>query len=188
MANAQDWQIRSRAHSCTGTAVPFENGDEVYSRLRQTDEGYIREDYLREGWNRVKAEPTLSSWKSIYRKPPPPAEEAVKKESAESLLRKLIEAEDDSQQNTIFILAVMLERKRILIEREVQRQPDGETMRLYEYKGTGETFLIQDPGLKLAELETVQDEVVQMLGGAKRGGGSNPPQEPPGDDGRVSVS
>ena len=97
--------------------------------------------------------------------PPPPPEEALKKETAESLLRQLIEKEDPAHANTIYILAVMLERRRILVERDVQIREDGSKLRVYEHKKTGEMFLILDPELKLAELELVQEEVVIMLGG-----------------------
>jgi hypothetical protein len=169
MANAQDWHLRSRAHACIKSEEGFEDGETVFSRLRRTEDGYVREDFGAAVWKEVENEPAVSTWNSIYRPPPPPKEEAVKRESAESLLRKLIEKEDDSNQNTIFILAVMLERKRILVERDVQQQPDGELLRVYECKETNETFLVQDPGLKLAELESVQEEVVLMLGGTPPG-------------------
>ena len=68
----------------------------------------------------------------------------------------------------VFILTVMLERKRILAEKDVQIRDDGVKVRIYEHKKTGETFLVSDPGLKLAELEQVQEEVVALLGGGKK--------------------
>ena len=177
MASAQDWQIRSRGHACLKKEVTFEDGQAVYSRLCHTEEGYVREDYSADGWESVESEPAVSIWNSVYRKPLPPKEEAVKKENAESLLRKLIEQEDEKNLNTIFILAVMLERKRLLVERDVQQQPDGEMIRVYEYKATGETFLVEDPGLKLAELTQVQEEVVLMLGGTPPGHEKKPEAE-----------
>jgi len=182
MANAQDWQLRSRGHTCITSEENFEDGETVYSRLCHTEEGYAREDFSKDSWQAVKDDPAVSTWKSVYRKPPPPKEEAVKKESAESLLRKLIEQEDDKNLNTIFILAVMLERKRLLIERDVQQQPDGELIRVYEYKETSETFLDQDPGLKLGELEAVQEEVVLMLGGTPPGHKKPEPEPEPSEE------
>lgn len=177
MAGAQDWQIRSRAHQCLKTEKPFEKDQTVYSRLRRTEEGYVREDFCKDGWEQVQEEPMVSSWKSEYEPPPPPKPEAVQKESAESLLRKLIEQEDERNLNTIYILAVMLERKRILVERDVQKQENGVILRVYEYRKGGETFLIRDPQLKLAELEAVQEEVVTMLGGSPRKAAPTEPSE-----------
>jgi hypothetical protein len=59
----------------------------------------------------------------------------------------------------------MLERKKILIERDVQKTATGQKLRIYERKKTGETFLITDPDLQLDALETVQEQVVLLLGG-----------------------
>ena len=92
----------------------------------------------------------------------------MKKETAESLLRELIETDRMEQANTIYILAVMLERKRILVERDVQEREDGTLIRVYEHKKTNEVFMIPDPRLKLAELEAVQAEVIAMLDGTAR--------------------
>ena len=108
-----------------------------------------------------------SQWQGIFHPPPPPPEEALKKETAESLLRRLIQDNDASKMNVMYILAVMLERKRILAEKDVQKHDNGAKVIVYEHKKTGETFLVPDPGLKLDQLEHVQKEVVEMLGGGK---------------------
>lgn len=76
--------------------------------------------------------------------------------------------EDNTKINAIYILAVMLERKRILVERDVQTKDDGGTIRVYEHRQSGETFLIPEPHLHLDELEHVQEEVVILLGGKPR--------------------
>ena len=92
-----------------------------------------------------------------------------------------MEGEDPAKLNTIYILAVMLERKRILAEQDVQIREDGAKVRVYEHRKTGETFIITDPGLKLTELTSVQAEVVAMLGGGANGAatGEPPPNQPP---------
>jgi uncharacterized protein (DUF2384 family) len=96
----------------------------------------------------------------------------LKKETAESLLRQFMETDDPSRRNAIFILAVMLERRRVLAERDVQAREDGVKVRVYEHRKTGETFLVPDPGLKLAELAHVQREVMDLLGIGKNGDAS----------------
>ena len=76
-----------------------------------------------------------------------------------------METDDPSKRNVIFILAVMLERRRILVEKEVQ-MPEGTGMkiRVYEHKQTGESFVVPDPQLRLKEIESVQMEVMELLG------------------------
>ena len=124
----------------------------------------MRGDYCRKCWEEIgKTGPCFSSWQGIYKSPPLPAEEPLKKETAESLLRRLIQEDDKSRKNVIYILAVMLERKRILAERDARFQ-EGIMVRVYEHKKTGETFVITDPGLKLDQLGEVEKEVAEMLG------------------------
>lgn len=163
-AREENWQIKRRADVCAGTGTSFVDGEEIVTRLVFQDGEYIREDYSASYWNSQQIEPGLSTWHSIFHLPPPP-EEPVKKESAESLLRKLVAKEDADDVNAIYILAVMLERKKILIEKDVQDREDGTKVRVYEHKKSGDTFLIIDPALKLAEIEKVQEEVVGLLGG-----------------------
>ena len=97
-------------------------------------------------------------------------QKALKKETAESLLRKLMEDDDPSQNNVRYILAVMLERKKILAEKDVTTSEAGEITRFYEHRKTGEMFVIPDPRLQLDGLEQTQIQVLQMLGGKVPGG------------------
>jgi hypothetical protein len=163
---AQDWDIKARGEMCQECKTAFQDKQQYFSALVFGSEGYARQDFCAQCWMGGKkdvAEP-YSQWQGVFRPPPPPPEEALKKETAESLLRKLLEQDDASKRNVIYILAVMLERKRILAEKDVQKHDDGSKVIVYEHKKTGETFIIPDPGLHLDQLEHVQIEVVQMLG------------------------
>lgn len=166
MANPKEegWQIKRRGDVCTGTGLPFGDGEEIMTRLLFQDGEYLREDYSLACWDEQNPDHGVSAWKSVYHAPPPP-EEAVKKESAEGLLRKMVAKEDADDINAIYILAVMLERKKILVEKEVKIRDDQTKIRVYEHKKTGDTFLVFDPELKLAEIEQVQEQVVGLLGG-----------------------
>ena len=107
----------------------------------------------------------VSVWSAAWNAPAPKAPEPLKKETAESLLRELMETDDPAKRNVIFILAVMLERRRILVEKEVQMPAGtGTKIRVYEHKQTGESFVVPDPQLRLREIETVQREVMELLG------------------------
>lgn len=161
---AQDWEIKARGHACAGTGEPFVDGQSLVSCLLHTPEGYERRDYSESGWASAPRDQIVSFWKTRYEAPPPPAPEALKKETAESLLRHFMAKEDYSRVNAIYILAVMLERKRVLAEKDVQFREDGTKIRIYEHKKTGEVFTIPDPQLKLNELDSVQREVEELLG------------------------
>lgn len=182
--NIENWHVRKCAKACDGCQVEFQHKQPLYSSLFFENGEYQRKDFCAACW---KSEDSgLSSWKTLFLVPPPPAEEAVKKENAESLLRKLMAKENEEDLNAIFILTVMLERKKILVERNTQRGEDGRKLRVYEHKKTGETILVIDPELKLDELEHVQEAVVVLLGGKSRNPEPGQAGNPPAPDAEAS--
>lgn len=169
--NEQEWQVRSPAHACGRCSAAFKDGDAFFSRLCfEPEAGYTRHDYCTVCSLEAFSDGAVSAWKTVFHSTPPP-EEPLKKETAESMLRQLMETDDPSKLNAVFVLAVMLERRRIFVERDVQMLDDGTKRRIYEHRGTSETFVITDPQLKLRDLERVQEEVVLLLGG-------RPPERP----------
>lgn len=167
---ATDWDIRPRKECCDGCNELFADRQVYHSTLVFGSDGYVRQDYCEACRQNLEREvPLQGRWQGVFRLPAPPPEEPLKKETAESLLRRLMEAENEQYGNVIFILAVMLERKRMLIERGVRDREDGSILRLYEHRRTGETFVIPDPGLSLDELDEVQHEVLNLLGGHNHG-------------------
>ena len=159
----QEWNIQARALQCAVSGRPFEKGERVYSALYWREGQYARVDLNAEAWNarNENIEP-LSMWQTDFVPPPPPEEEALKKDDAESLLRRLVATNEPGMKNARYILALMLERKKVLRQIERQRQ-EGVSVLVYEHVPSGEIWLIEDPGLKLGELESVQEEVAHLL-------------------------
>ena len=104
----------------------------------------------------------ISHWQGIYEVPPAQPVEAIQKETAETVLRKLVEQNDPRYAPAAYILAVMLERKRLLKVKE-QITRDGQRIFIYEQPKTGDIFAIADPNLHLSQLEQVQHDVAQLL-------------------------
>ncbi|MBI2441669.1 MAG: hypothetical protein HYV35_09895 [Lentisphaerae bacterium] len=160
----QDWDIKPRAALCGKCQTPFADGQEYISRLTFGTAGYERLDCCAACWTALTdTVQALSVWHGVFEMPPPPPPEPIKKETAESLLRALLEKNDPARGNVVFILAVMLERRRLLAEREVQRQDGGKIVRVYEHRRTGDTFIITDPQLRLDQIAQVQAEVMALL-------------------------
>ncbi len=176
MAITENWNIRSRAHACAHTGNPFTQGESFYTALFDDPAtgDLIRRDFSLAAWDdaRALAEP-FSFWKSTYEPPVNDAKpEVVEKENAESLLRRLIEENSPGSENTRYILAVMLERKKIL-KHTATRDSDDASFLIYEHPKSGEIYIIRDPELKLDQVEAVQREVSLLLTL-----GARPPQEP----------
>lgn len=160
----QEWNIQSRATQCAATGRPFEKDDRVFSALYWREGQYQRVDLCADAWKarNENIEP-LSAWQTDFVPTPPSAPEALRKDDAESLLRRLMTENAPGSRNARYILALMLERKKVLRQVERQKQ-EGTSVLVYEHIPTSEVWLIEDPGLKLGELTAVQDEVAHLLG------------------------
>ena len=179
---SQEWNIRSRGHVCTLCGRPLVDRGPVVSSLRETESGYDRFDCHPECWKTAPRDwEPFSSWEGVYHAPPPPdaRKEPLKKETAGDLLRELIALDDPAMKNVVYVLAVMLERSRILVERDSRELEDHTIRRVYEDRKTGDTFVILDPRLRLDALGEVQGQVVALLSGEKTFGEVAQTEEPP---------
>lgn len=163
--NDQEWKVRAPDGACSVCGREYADGEEFVSQLMfVAGEGYARRDRC-VGCPPAEAAGAISTWRTQYRAPAPPAEAPVKRETAESLLRQLVETSRPEDVNLAYVLAVMLERQRLLVERDVQTMEDGALRRVYEHRKTGELWIVADPQIRLADLERIQTEVVARLGG-----------------------
>ncbi|MEI7864044.1 MAG: hypothetical protein WCI38_01635 [Chthoniobacterales bacterium] len=157
----QDWEIRKRSEACTLTQRPFREGEFFHTAIFREGDGFRREDISEEAWNSQPSGPLpFSFWRSKFEMPPPPPPEPLAQQDAEGILRKLIEENLDVTRNARYILALMLERKRLLKPME-SSDPD---VLVYERAQSGETFLIPNPRLSLSQVPEVQREVSALLG------------------------
>lgn len=161
---ANDWPIKHRADSCAVTERPFAEGEQFYTLLFREGNGFRREDLSEEAWAaRNENIRPFSFWKSRYEPPTAAPPEPLAKENAEELLRRLLA--ENSQPNACFVLAVMLERKRMLKQVKTEETDVG-TVLIYEHAKNGDVFIVPNVQLRLDELESIQNEVVGLLEGA----------------------
>lgn len=165
---AQEWNIRPRGHVCSICAQPFADKSPCVSVLRETENAYERLDCHLNCWQALARDwEPFSLWEGEYEAPAQAQNknEPVKKETAEGLLRRLITLEDPAMQNAVYVLAVMLERGKQLVERDAKPHESGGILRVYEHKKSGDTFVVLDPRLRLDQLGQVQQQVVALLSG-----------------------
>jgi hypothetical protein len=162
-----EWNIQGRAHACQTCGHPFADRQPYHTLLFDDRSDYRRLDVCPACWETGHrqddrdAKGFISHWQGVYEAPPPPTD-PIHKDTAESLLRKLIERNDPRYAPAGFILAVMLERKRVLKVKE-QFQREGQRLFVYEQPKTGDLFTIADPNLRLDQLDAVQRDVAALL-------------------------
>ena len=166
---SQEWNIRSRGHSCSVCSKPLIDRAPVVSALKETAGGYERFDCHPECWKTAPRDwKPFSQWDGVYLAPvKEEKKEALKKEDAGELLRRLAILDDPAMKNVVYVLAVMLERSKIFVERDAKPQDDGTVRRVYEDRRNGDTFVILDPRIRLENLAEVQNQVIELLSGAK---------------------
>ncbi len=164
---SQEWNIRSRGNACCICGQMFEDKQPCVSVLRELPDVFERRDYHTLCWrDETRDWQAYSVWDGEYAAPPAIVkDEPVKKEAAETLLRRLILLEDPAMRNVVYVLAVMLERGKQLVERDAQPHESGGILRVYEHKKTGDAFTVLDPRLRMDEIGTVQQQVVSLLSG-----------------------
>jgi hypothetical protein len=162
-----EWNIQSRAHACQACAKPFADQQPYRTLLLDLKHEIQRRDLCEPCWKQEQGEGAadrkgfISHWQGVY-ETPPARPEPIQKENAESLLRKIMESNDAKHAAASYILAVMLERKRLLKVKE-QFTRDGQRIFVYEQPKTGDLFSIPDPNLQLNQLEAVQRDVAALL-------------------------
>lgn len=167
MGQMNDWNIQTRGNACEACGKPFADKQPYHTLLFEQGSGFRRRDVCEPCWQKESEtavrgrEGFVSHWRGVYQAPPPP-NEPIHKQTAESLLRKLIGLNDPAYIPAGYILAVMLERKRLLKVKE-QIVRDGRRVFIYEHPGSGDLFTIVDPELKLDQLEQVQRDVARLL-------------------------
>lgn len=158
-----EWPIKHRADACARTQRQFQPGEQFYTLLFREGDGFRREDLSEEAWTqRNENIRPFSFWKARYEPPPAAPPEALAKESAEELLRRLLAENDSTNANAAYVLAVMLERKRVLKQIKTDQSGDRPVL-IYEHGKTGDVFIVPDVRLRLDELAHVQAEVSQLL-------------------------
>ncbi len=162
-----DWHIQSRAHACQSCSHGFHDRELYHTLLFAQKSELLRLDICGKCRDTRYADARdrkgfISHWQANYEPPPAVAPEAIQKDTAESLLRKLVEQGDSRYLAASYILAVMLERKRILRVKEQIRQGSSRIF-IYEQPKTGDIFTIPDPDLQLDQLEAVQRQVADLL-------------------------
>jgi len=163
-----EWNIQSRAHACQACGKSFSDKQPYHTLLLDLKHEIQRRDVCEPCWKAEHGEAAsdrkgfISHWQGTYEAPPSAPPEAIQRENAETLLRKIVQSNEPKYAAASYILAVTLERKRLLKIKE-QFKRDGQRIFVYEQPRTGDIFTIPDPDLQLNQLEQVQRDVAALL-------------------------
>lgn len=165
-----DWQIQKRSKTCNSCEQEFREGNLYHCTLRFEDGIPIRHDICSFCWNGPLSSDAersgyVSYWKgSVKPRLVEKKEDPIQQSVAENLLRKYLHSSEQSHKNFCYVLALILERKKELVQRELRNDKEsGRKLMVYEHPRTGETIIIEDPQLNLSEISDVQKQVCGVL-------------------------
>jgi len=113
--------------------------------------------------------------------------EPIERDIVQRLLDRFIDSEEPAHVRVCFILALLQERKKILLVRGRGRDPDSGPYTIYEHRERGDTLIIRDPELTLSEAEAVEAEIKALMEQEKTAAEGSGENENPGED-REEVS
>ena len=162
-----EWSIQSRGRVCAITGKAFADKEPCHTVLLQQERGYERLDLCQAAWASEGASLSaranlVSHWRGEYHAPVAGPPEAIGRDDAEGLLRRIQELRDESYAAAAFVLAAMLERKRVLKVRSEVREGNRRVF-VYEHHRSGDILAVADPNLKLDQLISVQRQVADLL-------------------------
>jgi hypothetical protein len=158
-----EWSIQHRSENCAVTGRAFTSGENFYTLLFRDKAGFRRQDLSEEAWQqRNENLQPFSFWRAHFEPPPAAPPEPLPKETAEELFRRLVAAGDNANANAGYVLAAMLERKKILKQIQTENRDRGRVL-IYEHVRSGDVFVVPDPQLHLDQLGAVQAEVAHLL-------------------------
>lgn len=158
--------IPRRHNKCLNCSKKIEGGNEYHSVLfEQGEEEFAREDFCPECWVKVneteKMKQACTHWKSTV--PIKPSEDESSKnriEKALELLKAGIEGEDHEKN---LILAMFLQRKKIIILRQELTREDGSQYLLYEVNGTEEMIPVPKVSITNINVAQIQNEILKSF-------------------------
>ncbi len=167
MSLERQWKLAARKHACSHTEEAFTEGQPFYTAIfwDQGEGEFRREDYCESAWEELSdGFQPFSFWRSLYEPPSsdPKKQDAVDKEDAEAALKRMIAENDPATEKTRYLLALMLERKKILLQIDAQDK-DGQRLVIYKRRKTEEIFIVPDSGIELAEVAGIQAEVLALM-------------------------
>jgi hypothetical protein len=172
-----EYEIGGRARVCAATGEPFDEGSMVVSAIYLEGDAFVRRDYAADRF--PGPEEAFSVWKSQI---PIKAEEEQFKldfDLAGGFLEKLVAEADPQREGLVYVLTLLLSRKRRVKILKTAALPEGEQLLTVRIRGAEEDQEVQvrAPRLDAETVAALQQELAELFGFAE----PEPEPEPDAD-------
>ena len=157
-----DWNIRETSLRCAACGREFQEGQEIYSILLETQTAFERRDHCAGCWAGVAQGAVFSQWRTLMPRRETPVNKRVNAQIVLDFFHKLEGEPERRKQCFRYVLGLMLTRKKIMKFGGVNRGDGGEEIVLTDAR-TGVEYRVYDPNLSPEEITNLTDEVGQLL-------------------------
>lgn len=165
-----EWKIKKRLPHCSACQKEFEDKQEYFSALYEDESvDYLRFDYCTECWPDKGQPGYFSFWKGMFSNDPQKKNNYFNIETVYEIFEPLYENTYEPMQvperrdKLIYILALMLMRKRILTLRST-KEKDGRSVLILNKSREEKSFEVPVPQITEAEISLLRDDISTLLG------------------------
>lgn len=158
-----DWQVGKNSRVCSASGREIDVGEEHYSALIESPEGFIRQDFSVDAWGDVDKSGFFSFWKTrAHEKDEKKKRLVIDTEAFYTFFCSLMETEEEDKILFRYLVSLILTRKRILRLDDIQKTPDGDVLVLYDRR-TETTVRVDCPEVTQDELAEAQETLNQIF-------------------------
>lgn len=156
-----DWEIQKPLGQCAGTNEEFEIGQDYFSALIETEEGFERKDFCVEYWNEHKPE-VYCFWKTKMADPGEKKKVFIDNEMLMAFFDRLAEETGQEKINFRFVLTLILMQKRKLkyLSDAVR---NGEEIWHMKVAGQNRNVTVINPHLSEDQIEQLSEQMGQIM-------------------------
>lgn len=156
-----EWEIDKTFGRCSGTGEEFAVGQEYYSALVQTDEGFQRRDYSVAFWDERKPK-VFCYWKTKMPDPQDKRKIFIDVEMLLAFFERLAEETETERVNFRFVLTLILMQKRKL-KYESSEIEGGDEVWTVRVAGEGRRVKVVNPHLTEEAIEELTGQMGQIM-------------------------
>ena len=165
MEHSLDYEVGRCTRRCAASDVEFKPGDQFYSVLLPEGAEVVRKDYAAENWPGATDE-AICWWKSEM---PDVAQGKVTWAPNDAILNYFLElVEKPTETDQLYILALLMIRKRIVRLEETERQEDGQELMLLYCPSQEKEFRVRVVEPTAERIAEIQTELAALLFSAIR--------------------
>jgi hypothetical protein len=162
--SGDDWDRRT-GHplgACTDCGVKFAAGDVYVARLFVRDGAVVREDRCAKCGEAAAPADALGEWRGKPTAPKGPASRRLDFETLAELFPRLEGRDDDASRRLAWITALLLLRKKLLVQ-VARETTDGVETVSVKFKHDDRVFRVRDPQLDEAATAQLHEEIGRVF-------------------------